>query len=205
MTRTPNPDAMTIEEFIEKYKAVENPNGGGFIFGSNPKDWEFISKQNPDNVWTWTSANDEYGTEQLRGGIHKVNNLGEYLVTEIPSEGWHDFVEIKDDYIRVMQGSSEMGMDEFTEEYKLKTNHIHPENDVLFKETDEELEFVRGHDNLHVWTYYETSADCDYTGLVINGLLPPDEPQPDNVEWIFKGYFVAEKPAEYEDDSINIY
>lgn len=200
-----NDDGMTIDEFVEKYKAIENPFGGGYIFGDSAEEWEFITKQNPDNVWTWTSVNDAYGTEELYGGIHKVNNVGQYFVTEIPSTGWYDFVKVKYDYIRVIQGSSEMGMDEFTEEYKLRINHIYPENGVLFKETDEEFEFVRGHDNLHVWTYYETSADCDYTGLVINGLLPPDEPQPDNVEWIFKGYFVAEKPAEYEDDSINIY
>lgn len=192
---------MSIEEFIVKYKAVKNPFQGGYIFGYSDEEWEFISKQNPDNVWTWTSCGDEYGTEQLCGGIHKVNNLGEYLVTEIPSEGWHDFVEIKDDYIRVMQGDDEMGtVDEFIEKCKAKSNNIHPENGFLFKETEEELEFIKAQDVAYVWTYYETSDDyCDYTGLVKEGLLPSDEEQYDNVEWVFKGYFVIEKPPEWED------
>lgn len=220
-------DSLTIEEFIEKFKAIKNPRKADslyedwkFIF-KYPEDWEFLKKQNPANVWEHSINNSDFELEMLVPGENPYEEWFEYYVTEIPGDS---YIRINLGHIHIFRGSEDVDMDEFIKEWKIKPNHIHPENGLLFKDTPEELEFLKAYvkydpDNPHalllnyfvesyVWTYYESPEFADLglpeEGLAEAGLLPPDEEQYDNVKWVFKGYLFGEKKW-CEDDLENSY
>ena len=78
----------TFEEFVEKYKPIKNEfeeygSFEGCVFDYSEDDqWEFVKKQNPENIWTMVDDDDTY---IVIWGCHWVNREY-YLVTEKPVE-----------------------------------------------------------------------------------------------------------------------
>ena len=78
----------TFEEFAEKYKPIKNEfeeygSFEGCVFDYSEDDqWEFVKKQNPENIWTMVDDDDTY---IVIWGCHWVNREY-YLVTEKPVE-----------------------------------------------------------------------------------------------------------------------
>jgi len=73
----------TFDEWVEKYKPVKNQfeetSFEGCTFDYTEEDqWEFVKKQNPENVWTMVWAED---THAIIPGFHWVNR-DSYFVTE---------------------------------------------------------------------------------------------------------------------------
>jgi hypothetical protein len=84
---------MTLDEWVVKFKPIENPGGCGFeiddknfmfeTFGVNLKYVKATHAQNPLRVWTLVETDDEI---VLVDGLRIVNRIG-YFVTEVPSDG----------------------------------------------------------------------------------------------------------------------
>jgi hypothetical protein len=76
----------TFDEWVEKYNPVKNEfeetgSFDGCTFDYTEEDqWEFVKKQNPENVWTMVWAED---THAIIPGFHWVNR-DSYFVTEKP-------------------------------------------------------------------------------------------------------------------------
>ena len=74
----------TFDEWVEKYNPVKNKfeetgSFDGCTFDYTEEDqWEFVKKQNPENVWTMVWAEDSYA---IIPGFHWVNR-DSYFVTE---------------------------------------------------------------------------------------------------------------------------
>ncbi len=77
----------TFDEWVEKYKPIKNEfeyssfEGCSFDYSEDDQ-WEFVKKQNPENVWTMVWAEDTYA---IIPGFHWVNRES-YFVTELPVE-----------------------------------------------------------------------------------------------------------------------
>ena len=75
----------TFDEWVEKYKPIKNEfeyssfQGCSFDYSEDDQ-WEFVKKQNPENVWTMVWAEDTYA---IIPGFHWVNRES-YFVTELP-------------------------------------------------------------------------------------------------------------------------
>ena len=78
---------FTYDEWVEKYKPLKNQfeetsfEGCSFDYSEDDQ-WEFVKKQNPENVWTMVWAEDSYA---IIAGFHWVNR-DSYFVTEKPVE-----------------------------------------------------------------------------------------------------------------------
>ena len=78
----------TFDEWVEKYKPIKNEfeeygSFDGCVFDYSEDDqWEFVKKQNPENIWTMVDDDDTY---IVIWGCHWVNRFY-YLVTEKPVE-----------------------------------------------------------------------------------------------------------------------
>jgi hypothetical protein len=76
----------TFDEWVERYKPIKNEfeeygSFSGCTFDYTEDDqWEFVKKQNPENVWTMVWAED---THVIIPGFHWVNR-DSYFVTELP-------------------------------------------------------------------------------------------------------------------------
>lgn len=167
---------MTLDEFKEKYKATEYDDS----------DAEFVAKQNPDYIWTWIDPCDGYGTEYIYSGLHRVNRVGYFITKELNNkEGFGIEIKIKKEF------NWDMSIGEFIKDIDAKPNHIHPENGYIFKNTPEELEFLKAQDETYIFTYYHPNNNSwGFTGYLLSELIPSDEPM-ECGEFIFKGYFVA--------------
>jgi hypothetical protein len=80
---------MKYNEWIEKYKPIENPNGGGIVFETYGFDVGFVAVQNPLCVWT---DMDDGEDAFINSGIHLVNRVG-YYVCAVPFEE-DEFIQI---------------------------------------------------------------------------------------------------------------
>lgn len=91
-------DEKAYEDFIEKYKPIENPIGenvpfDGFMFETYGEELDFVQKRYEKAPGTvWTILDGEKGS-YLASGYHFVNRLG-YMVTENPYIG-AELLEIK--------------------------------------------------------------------------------------------------------------
>jgi hypothetical protein len=91
------PVELTMEEFEERFPLVANPfedadpiwqddDGNGCWFETYGEQLEFVTKQNPLNVWTVMDD------DQIQSGFHVANRSG-YLVSKNPRrEGERLFV-----------------------------------------------------------------------------------------------------------------
>lgn len=173
MTRGSEYFEMTLDEFKEKYKAKEYDIDDG----------EFVAKQDPNHIWTWMDICDGYGTEQIESGLCRVNRVG-YFISEIPFTHNTTITIIKDD-------NSEILVEDFVKDIDAIPNHIHPENGYLFKDTPEEVEFVKAQNESDVFTYYHAKdASRGFTGYLASGIEIEDWLIMDG--FTFKGYFVAQ-------------
>ena len=78
---------FTYDEWIEKYNPVHNEFEdslfGGFTYDYTEEDqWEFVKKQNPENIWTLVNYDETF---MVISGCHWVNR-DSYLVSEKPVE-----------------------------------------------------------------------------------------------------------------------
>lgn len=82
---------MTFDEWVEKYKPIENPDTGNIYFETYGKDVEFLNSCKSDCIWT--ELDNDYGITCIVNGVHYVNRIC-YCVTEVPfkeseeNEGW---------------------------------------------------------------------------------------------------------------------
>ena len=75
---------MTYNEWVEKYKPIENPiRGLGTLFETYGEELNFVEKQDISTIWTLMEC-DDY--DAITSGYHIVNLVG-YYITEIP---WDD-------------------------------------------------------------------------------------------------------------------
>lgn len=75
----------TIDDWIEKYKPIknhidENASFDGLAFETYDDEVDFVSKQNPHNIWTQVYANDNY---YIVPGFRWVDREN-YFITEKP-------------------------------------------------------------------------------------------------------------------------
>jgi len=87
MTSTPTAvTEKTWDDFFDEYTPVintfdDNASLDGCMFETFGKELEFVSKQDPKHVWTYTDSGDAVSISQ---GMHYVNRIG-YLVTKEPA------------------------------------------------------------------------------------------------------------------------
>jgi hypothetical protein len=78
---------FTFDEWVEKYKPVKNQfeatsfEGCSFDYSEDDQ-WEFVKKQNPENIWTMVDSDDCF---VVISGCHWVNRES-YFITEKPVE-----------------------------------------------------------------------------------------------------------------------
>lgn len=179
-------EIMTMEEFAETYKAVKKPNTESdyLFYKHNDADMDFVLAQDPECIWTLKSFN---GVDELEAGYLRIDALG-YVVVENP--------EIVPNSIIIVYGyelyslSMEETMDFFLNGYYIIPNHIHPENGFLFKDTTEEVKFVKAQGELRVWEYYYDENSKEYS--VFSG-YKEYEPKGN-----FLGYFVGEVDCNFD-------
>jgi hypothetical protein len=76
---------FTYDEWVEKYKPLKNQfeetsfEGCSFDYSEDDQ-WEFVKKQNPENIWTMVDSDDCF---VVISGCHWVNRES-YFVTEKP-------------------------------------------------------------------------------------------------------------------------
>ena len=77
----------TYDEWVEKYKPIKNEfedssfEGCSFDYSEDDQ-WEFVKKQNPENIWTMVDSDDCF---VIISGCHWVNRES-YFITELPVE-----------------------------------------------------------------------------------------------------------------------
>ncbi len=79
---------LTYDDFLEKYKPVENHIDSdaafdGCMFETYGDELEYIEKTNPKNIWTIIETDNDFS---LIAGYHYVNRYG-YFITE---KQWKD-------------------------------------------------------------------------------------------------------------------
>lgn len=78
---------------VEDYGLVVNPYDDcgfdGHMFKTYGQDFEFVSQQPVDKVWTMVDGDD--GQLVILAGLHRVNAVG-HLVSKIPHNGDEEFV-----------------------------------------------------------------------------------------------------------------
>ena len=78
---------FTYDEWVEKYKPLKNQfeetsfEGCSFDYSEDDQ-WEFVKKQNPENIWTMVDSDDCF---VVISGCHWVNRES-YFITEKPVE-----------------------------------------------------------------------------------------------------------------------
>jgi hypothetical protein len=83
-----NQISLTWEEFEEQYKPIPNSiTNVGYIFETYGEEDEFVRKQDPKNIWTYTDVGS--GTA-VYNGYHWVNRIG-YYITELPYDEDTDY------------------------------------------------------------------------------------------------------------------
>lgn len=82
-------ETITMDEFDERFKPMINPfedptSGIDHLetFGEQLAHVEAIAKVNPDRVWTYIEAENDFDVVYA-SGFHYVNRIG-YVITEIP-------------------------------------------------------------------------------------------------------------------------
>jgi hypothetical protein len=94
-------EELTFDEFIEKYKPIDNPHveDAPFDFMFETYDEEFEQVKNTEFKYVWTIVESDEGTV-LIPGVHLVNRLG-YFITEVPWENENIEVNLYDEEIEV--------------------------------------------------------------------------------------------------------
>lgn len=98
---------MTVEEWIEKYKPINNhlddnaswqdANGNGSMFETYEKELIHVQEVNaiyPNKVWTYCDSEFTSGTVVV-AGYRLVNRIG-YFITEEPWQTGEEFVDVSD-------------------------------------------------------------------------------------------------------------
>ena len=90
---------MPYSKWVERFKPIKNPFDGnaavnGYLFQASRQQWDFVSKQPPEHVWTLTITDLTRSTLWAIGeGIHYVNMHG-YIVTGVPADpGRHYYIK----------------------------------------------------------------------------------------------------------------
>ena len=85
---------ISEDEFVEQFRptvnhidpvAVFDFGYGGCMFETCGKDYEFVSSQNPDYIWTLIEGDN---TTHIVKGVHVVNRLG-YFISAVPVPAGH--------------------------------------------------------------------------------------------------------------------
>lgn len=88
---------MTYEEWVEKYRPMQNPlvpgaSFDGLMFETFGDEVEFVGQQPPQNVWTYV---DDGEHESITNGLCFVNRIG-HFITQVPyDDSESPFVEVE--------------------------------------------------------------------------------------------------------------
>lgn len=79
---------INYEQFIEKYKPINNPNNviagfDGLMFDTFGKDLDYVKSKGNHSLNVWTLVTADYGNEYIIPGYSIVNRMG-YFITELP-------------------------------------------------------------------------------------------------------------------------
>lgn len=144
---------LTEEEWFDTFKPLPNhidPNASfndgeqGYMFETYGKELDFVRKQDPNRIWTYTDGDN--GSTFIFQGMGIVNRIG-YFVTTVPFKGNKDYqIQISDADVYECENCGEMWEDEVAALHYDKFEDLSKCAACATMEEIQELEEMETHD-----------------------------------------------------------